>query len=75
VQEGRDDAALVASMAKAFIGDSGIDVAQNCLQVLGGIGYTWEHDQHFYLRRLAADASLFGEPAWHRERVCRLFNL
>jgi alkylation response protein AidB-like acyl-CoA dehydrogenase len=75
VQEGREDAALVASMAKAFIGDSGIDVAQNCLQVLGGIGYTWEHDQHFYLRRLATDASLFGEPAWHRERVCRIFNL
>jgi len=75
VQEGRQDASLVASMAKAFIGDSGIDVAQNCLQVLGGIGYTWEHDQHFYLRRLATDASLFGEPAWHRERVCRIFNL
>ena len=75
VQEGRQDASLVASMAKAFIGDSGIDVAQNCLQVLGGIGYTWEHDQHFYLRRLATDASLFGEPTWHRERVCRIFNL
>jgi alkylation response protein AidB-like acyl-CoA dehydrogenase len=74
VQEERD-AALVASMAKAFIGDSGIDLAQNCLQVLGGIGYTWEHDQHFFLRRLTADASLFGEPAWHRERVCRIFEV
>jgi alkylation response protein AidB-like acyl-CoA dehydrogenase len=75
VQEQREDAGLVASMAKAIIGDSGIDLAQNCLQVLGGIGYTWEHDQHFYLRRLTTDASLFGEPAWHRERICRLFNL
>jgi alkylation response protein AidB-like acyl-CoA dehydrogenase len=75
VQEQREDAAVVASMAKAFIGDSGMDLAQNCLQVLGGIGYTWEHDQHFFLRRLAADASLFGEPAWHRERICRIFGL
>jgi alkylation response protein AidB-like acyl-CoA dehydrogenase len=75
VQEQREDAAVVASMAKAFIGDSGMDLAQNCLQVLGGIGYTWEHDQHFFLRRLAADASLFGEPAWHRERICRIFDL
>jgi alkylation response protein AidB-like acyl-CoA dehydrogenase len=75
VQEERSDAAEVASMAKAFIGDSGIDLAQNCLQVFGGIGYTWEHDQHLYLRRLTSDASLFGEPAWHRERICRLFEL
>jgi alkylation response protein AidB-like acyl-CoA dehydrogenase len=75
VQEKPEDAALVASMAKAYIGDSGLDLAQNCLQVLGGIGYTWEHDQHFFLRRLAADASLFGEPAWHRERICRIFEL
>ncbi|HSS11369.1 MAG TPA: acyl-CoA dehydrogenase family protein, partial [Acidimicrobiales bacterium] len=75
VQEEREDAPEVASMAKAFIGDSGIDLAQNCLQVFGGIGYTWEHDHHLYLRRLTADASLFGEPAWHRERICRLFEL
>jgi alkylation response protein AidB-like acyl-CoA dehydrogenase len=43
--------------------------------VFGGIGYTWEHDLHLYLRRLTADASLYGEPAWHRERVCRIHEL
>ena len=75
VEDNGDDASLVASMAKAFVGDSGVDLAQNCLQVLGGIGYTWEHDQHLYLRRLTADASLYGEPAWHRERLCRMFEL
>jgi alkylation response protein AidB-like acyl-CoA dehydrogenase len=64
-----------ASMAKAFVGDSGIDLAQNCFQVFGGIGFTWEHDQHLYLRRLTTDAALFGDPAWHRERVCQLAGL
>jgi alkylation response protein AidB-like acyl-CoA dehydrogenase len=61
-----------ASMAKAFVGDCGIDLAQTCFQVFGGIGFTWEHDQHLYLRRLTSDAALYGDPTWHRERLCRL---
>jgi alkylation response protein AidB-like acyl-CoA dehydrogenase len=75
VGSGRPDAGEVASMAKAFVGDSALDLAQNCFQVFGGIGYTWEHDQHLYLRRLTVDAALYGEPAWHRERICRLHDL
>jgi alkylation response protein AidB-like acyl-CoA dehydrogenase len=65
----------VASMAKAFVGDSAIDLAQACWQVFGGISYTWEHDQHLYMRRLTTDAMLYGEPAWHRERICTLHRL
>jgi alkylation response protein AidB-like acyl-CoA dehydrogenase len=64
-----------ASMAKAFVGDCGIDLAQNCFQIFGGIGFTWEHDQHLYLRRITTDSALFGAPAWHRERVCQLSGL
>ena len=64
-----------ASMAKAFVGDCGIDLTQNCFQVFGGIGFTWEHDQHLYLRRVATDSALFGDPVWHRERLCRLSGL
>jgi alkylation response protein AidB-like acyl-CoA dehydrogenase len=64
-----------ASMAKAFVGDCGIDLAQNCFQVFGGIGFTWEHDQHLYLRRITTDSALFGGPAWHRERLCQLSGL
>jgi alkylation response protein AidB-like acyl-CoA dehydrogenase len=75
VGAGRPEAAEVASMAKAFIGDCGLDLAQSCFQVFGGIGYTWEHDQHLYLRRLTADAALYGDPAWHRERLCQLGGL
>ena len=75
LQDGASDAAEIVSMAKAFVGDSGIDLAHNCWQVFGGIAYTWEHDLHLYLRRLTANASLYGEPAWHREQICRLQGL
>ena len=64
-----------ASIAKALVGESGIELAQNCFQIFGGIGYTWEHDQHLYLRRLTTDAGLFGDASWHRERLCQLAGL
>ncbi len=64
-----------ASMAKAFVGDAAVELAQNCFQVFGGIGYTWEHDQHFYLRRLTTDAGLYGDAAWHREHLCQLAGI
>ena len=70
-----EGATEMASIAKAFVGDSGIDLAQSCFQVFGGIGFTWEHDQHLYLRRLTTEAFLFGDPAWHRERLCHLAGL
>ena len=73
---GNDDSASeVASMAKAFVGKNCIEASHECFQVFGGIGYTWEHDQHLYFRRLAVDAALFGEPAWHRERICKIHQL
>jgi alkylation response protein AidB-like acyl-CoA dehydrogenase len=64
-----------ASMAKAFVGEAGVDLVQACFQVFGGIGYTWEHDQHLYLRRITTDAGLFGDAAWHREHLCQLAGL
>ena len=75
VGAGDEFAPSACSMAKAFVGDAGIDLAQVCFQVFGGIGYTWEHDQHLYLRRITTDAGLFGDPAWHRERLCQLAGL
>ena len=64
-----------ASMAKAFVSESGIDLVQTCFQVFGGIGYTWEHDQHLYLRRITTNAGLFGDASWHREYLCQLAGL
>lgn len=73
---GHDDyGPTAASMAKAFVGDAGIDLVQTCFQVYGGIGYTWEHDQHLYLRRITTDAELFGNADWHREHVCQLAGI
>jgi alkylation response protein AidB-like acyl-CoA dehydrogenase len=72
VQAAAPDAAEVASMAAAYIGDVACDIAQECLQVHGGTGYAWEHDLHLFLRRVRSNSLLFGEPTWHRERVCAL---
>ncbi|MFI0406835.1 acyl-CoA dehydrogenase family protein [Actinomadura sp. 3N508] len=66
---GAPDGDALASVAKAFVGERSIEAGHNCFQVLGGIGFTWEHDQHLYLRRLASDAYLFGSPNWHRDRL------
>ena len=75
VQDRDAAAAEVVSLVKAFVADSAVELAQGCLQVHGGIGYTWEHDLHLYYRRLAGDTVLFGDPVWHRERVCALHRL
>jgi alkylation response protein AidB-like acyl-CoA dehydrogenase len=75
VQAAAPDAAEVASMAAAYIGDVACDIAQECLQVHGGTGYAWEHDLHLFLRRVRSNSLLFGEPSWHRERVCAFHGL
>ena len=51
-----------------------VEIAQGCLQIHGGIGFTWEHDLHLYLRRLTSDAALFGDPTWHRERLAAIHS-
>ncbi len=75
VQDNAADAGEIASMAKWWVGDTGIDIAQGCFQVFGGIGFTWEHDLHLFLRRITANSILFGQPDWHRERICRINGL
>jgi alkylation response protein AidB-like acyl-CoA dehydrogenase len=66
---------LAASMAKAYASDAGWRVTASALQVLGGIGFTWEHDLHFFLKRAKVDGVLFGSAAEHRERVAELSGL
>jgi alkylation response protein AidB-like acyl-CoA dehydrogenase len=58
-----------ASIAKAYASDAGWRVAAASMQVHGGIGFTWEHDLHFWLKRARADASMFGDAKWHRDQV------
>ncbi len=71
VQSGDPASSEVVSMAAAAVGERTVELAQQCLQVHGGIGYTWEHDLHLFLRRIQSNAALYGEASWHRERVCR----
>ena len=61
-----------ASMAKAYASDAGFRVTASALQVHGGIGFTWEHDLHFFLKRAKANAHAFGDARWHRDRVAEL---
>jgi alkylation response protein AidB-like acyl-CoA dehydrogenase len=67
--------ALAASMAKAFAADAGWRVTASSLQVHGGIGFTWEHDLHFFLKRAKTDGHLLGTPRSHRDRVASLAGL
>ncbi|HET9678152.1 MAG TPA: acyl-CoA dehydrogenase family protein [Solirubrobacterales bacterium] len=60
---------LAASVAKAYASDAGWRVPDAAIQVHGGIGFTWEHDLHFFLKRGRANAAGFGDAKWHRERV------
>jgi alkylation response protein AidB-like acyl-CoA dehydrogenase len=66
---------LAASMAKAYAADAGWRVTASSLQVHGGIGFTWEHDLHFFLKRARTDGHLLGSARSHRDRAAELAGL
>jgi alkylation response protein AidB-like acyl-CoA dehydrogenase len=66
---------LAASMAKAYASDAGWRVPAASLQVHGGIGFTWEHDLHLWLKRGRANAHLWGDARAHRDRVADQIGL
>ena len=70
-----ETAPLAVACAKAYAGDAGRRVPRAALQVHGGIGFTWEHDLHFFLKRGEANAHTFGEGSAHREEVAALTGL
>ncbi len=72
VAEDRPDAAEVVSTAKAYVGENGAELLQECVQLHGGIGVTFEHDLHLFLRRVTLARTLFGTPDAHRRRVADL---
>jgi alkylation response protein AidB-like acyl-CoA dehydrogenase len=63
------DADRMVSAAKAYVGDRVPELVQDCVQMHGGIGVTWEHDIHLYLRRVTLGRALYGTPDEHRERL------
>ena len=66
---------LAVAMAKAAVGDCQQLLAQEGIQTLGGIGYTWEHDMHLYVKRAKTSGALFGTAREHRRSVADLLVL
>jgi alkylation response protein AidB-like acyl-CoA dehydrogenase len=71
----RPDAPLAASLAYIHCSQAFTRAAKECIQIHGGIGYTWEHDAHLYLRRAKSSELLFGPPARQRTRLAELAGI
>jgi alkylation response protein AidB-like acyl-CoA dehydrogenase len=67
-----ESAPLATACAKSYAGDAGRRVPRSALQVHGGIGFTWEHDLQFFLKRGEANAHMYGSAASHRETIAAL---
>jgi alkylation response protein AidB-like acyl-CoA dehydrogenase len=75
IAEDDDRRELAVATAKSSVGDCQKLMAQEGIQCLGGIGYTWEHDMHMYVKRVKATAAMFGSGAVHRARVAEMIGL
>jgi alkylation response protein AidB-like acyl-CoA dehydrogenase len=69
------DTRVAVAMAKAYCSEVAVLAAQECVQMHGGIGFTWEHPAHLYLKRAKADSIGFGTPDAHRAALASLVNL
>lgn len=72
VSQRSDDAPLLVSVAKAYVAERAPVMLQDCVQLHGGIGVTWEHDLHLFLRRTALYRALYGSPEEHHRAVYAL---
>ena len=72
---GDPDAPVAVALAKSACSDAAVAAAQECVQLHGGIGFTWEHPAHLYLKRAKASSVTFGTPGAHREALAALVNL
>ena len=63
------DARVAISEAKFFTADSYTHVAQEGVQMHGGVGFTWEYDCHLHLKRAMLNQALLGDSRWHRDRA------
>jgi alkylation response protein AidB-like acyl-CoA dehydrogenase len=68
---GSDELPMVASLAKAYCSDAYLHCAAENIQIHGGIGFTWEHPAHLYLKRAKTSQLLFGDPTYHREQLAQ----
>jgi alkylation response protein AidB-like acyl-CoA dehydrogenase len=66
---------LAVAVAKAAAGDCQRLLGKEGIQIHGGIGYTWEHDMHLYVKRAKSNDAFFGGAAWHRSRIASLLGI
>jgi alkylation response protein AidB-like acyl-CoA dehydrogenase len=71
-EAGSPESTLACHAAKAAAGEAARRILKDGAQIHGGIGYTWEHDLHLYLRRATADEYLLGTTSWHLDRIADL---
>jgi hypothetical protein len=72
IDAGDPDLLRAAHVAKVMAGEAAKLNAKDAIQIHGGIGYTWEHDLHLYIRRAYASEYLLGTSDWHRDRLADL---
>ncbi|MFW0794941.1 acyl-CoA dehydrogenase family protein [Gordonia sp. CPCC 205515] len=72
---GDADAAVAAHVAASFCGDVAVKAAEECIQLHGGIGMTWEYPAHLFLKRAKSDQIALGTGYWHRARLAELVDL
>jgi alkylation response protein AidB-like acyl-CoA dehydrogenase len=73
--DGDPDAPVAVALAKSACSDAAVLAAHECVQLHGGIGFTWEHPAHLYLKRAKAASVAFGTPGAHRAALASLANL
>lgn len=69
VADNAPDAPALASLAKASASDTYLQAAADCIQLHGGIGFTWDNDTHLWFKRAKSSEVLFGDATHHRERM------
>jgi alkylation response protein AidB-like acyl-CoA dehydrogenase len=70
-----DDATIGAAVAQAYCSGAAVHAAEECVQLHGGIGMTWEYPAHLYLKRAKSDQLAFGTAYRHRARLAELLDL
>ncbi|WP_420000208.1 acyl-CoA dehydrogenase family protein [Streptomyces boninensis] len=73
--EGAEDATISVAVAQAYCADAAVHAAEEALQLHGGIGMTWEHPVHLYLKRAKSDQLALGTTGRHRARLAELVDL
>ena len=74
IAAGDRDVSIAASTAKVWSADASKRVMASALQVHGGVGFTWEHDLHFFMKRAQLDQLAFGDASFHRARLTELLR-